>query len=237
MIYNCGVPNPLATSSEVKPGPRDRLLRSARELTYEQGVNVGVDAILEHANVARRSLYQHFGGKDELIAATLRASADVDEQRYRAALDGGGQDPRARLLAMFDTLDETTSSTQFRGCRYTAAELSLPDPAHPAHAEVRAYKQRLHDLFQRELETLGHPTPATAADELLLLVDGVLVNALTRPETHPGQTARRLAELVIDHRATRAVPPKPAPVTTHSEHAAQAERLYHRYSADELELH
>jgi hypothetical protein len=61
---------------------------------------------------------------------------------------------------VFDTLDKTTSSKNFRGCRYTAAELSLPDPKHPAHAEVRTYKQRLHDPFERELEGLGHPYPA-----------------------------------------------------------------------------
>ncbi len=206
MIYTRAMPpSPLTTSTEAKPGPRDRLLDSARALTYQQGVNVGVDAILEHANVARRSLYQHFGGKDELIAATLRASADADEQRYRAALDSGGEEPRERLLAVFDTLDKTTSSKDFRGCRYTAAELSLPNPKHPAHAEVRAYKQRLHDLFHRELEALGHAAPATAADELLMLVDGVLINAVTRPETHPGQTARRLAELVLDQHPARVV--------------------------------
>lgn len=197
------MPPPPTTSTEANPGPRDRLLRSARALTYEQGVNVGIDAILEDASVARRSLYQHFGGKDELIAATLRASAEVDVQRYRDALESGGQNPRARLLAVFDTLDTTTSSKDFRGCRYTAAELSLPDPEHPAHAEVRTYKQRLHDLFQRELEILGHANPATAADELLMLVDGVLINAVTRPETQPGQTARRLAELVLDQASTQ----------------------------------
>ena len=122
---------PLTTSTEVKPGPRDRLLDSARAFTYQQGVNVGVDAILEHANVARRSLYQHFGGKDELIAATLRASAEADEHRYRAALDSGGEDSRKRLLAVFDTLDRTTSSNDFRGCRYTAAELSYPSRSTP----------------------------------------------------------------------------------------------------------
>jgi AcrR family transcriptional regulator len=194
-------PAPRTTSSDARPGPRDRLLDSARVLTYEHGVNVGVDAILEHADVARRSLYQHFGGKDKLIAATLRASAAADEQRYRAALDSGGEAPRDRLLAVFDTLDKTTSSKNFRGCRYTAAELSLPDPNHPAHAEVRAYKQRLHDLFERELESLGHPTPATAADEIVMLIDGVLVQAVTHPGTHPAKTARRLAELVIDQSA------------------------------------
>ncbi|MFD0889640.1 TetR/AcrR family transcriptional regulator, partial [Streptosporangium algeriense] len=49
------------------PGPRERLLEAAGELTYRQGVGVGVDALLKAANVARRSLYEHFGGKDGLV--------------------------------------------------------------------------------------------------------------------------------------------------------------------------
>jgi AcrR family transcriptional regulator len=196
--------HPATTSSAAEPGPRDRLLASARVLTYEQGINVGVDAILEHANVARRSLYQHFGGKDALIAAMLRASAETDERRYRDALESGGQDPHARLLAVFETLNDATTAKRFRGCRYTAAELSLPDPEHPAHAEVRAYKQRLHDLFERELVALGHPAPSVAADELLLLIDGALINAVTRPDTQPAQPALRLAELVINEGELRA---------------------------------
>ncbi|MGA9875390.1 MAG: TetR/AcrR family transcriptional regulator [Solirubrobacteraceae bacterium] len=185
-------------STQAKPGPRERLLDSARELTYTHGVTVGVDAILEDAGVARRSLYQHFGGKEGLIAETLCSTADVDVQRYCDALDSGGEDPRQRLLAVFDALEQTTSSKRFHGCRYTAADLSLTDPDHPAHAETRAYKQRLHTLFASELQALGHPTPDRAADQLLLLIDGVLVHAVTRPETHPAKAARELAEHVLD---------------------------------------
>ena len=185
-------------NAQVKPGPRERLLHSARELTYTHGVTIGVDAILEDAGVARRSLYQHFGGKDGLIAETLRTSADVDEQRYRDALESGGEDPRQRLLAVFDTLDKTTTSKRFHGCRYAAADLALPDPHHPAHAETRAYKERLHTLFTSELEAFGHPTPDRAADQILLLIDGVLIDAVTRPETHPAKAARELAEHILD---------------------------------------
>jgi AcrR family transcriptional regulator len=189
-------------STRSKPGPRERLLRSTRELTYSQGVAVPLDAILEDAGVARRSLYHHFGGKAELIAEALRVSADVDLQRYQAALQSGGEDPRQRLLAIFDVLGTTTESERFHGCRYTAAELSLTDPDHPAHVETRAYKDRLHALFTSELQALGHPSPERAADQLLLLIDGVLVGAVTRPETHPAKAAREMAEGVLDADAT-----------------------------------
>src|SRR6266498_856390 len=72
-------------NTAAKPGPRERLLRAAQELTYARGAGVGVDAILQQADVARRSLYQHFGGKDGLIAEVIRASAAEEEARYRAA--------------------------------------------------------------------------------------------------------------------------------------------------------
>jgi AcrR family transcriptional regulator len=185
-------------SSSNRPGPRERLLRSARELTYSDGVMVGVNAILKDADVARGSLYEHFGSKDNLIAESLRLSAEVDEQRYRDALDSGGKDPRKRLLAVFDTLGKTTSSKRFRGCRYAAADLSLTDPDHPAHAATRAYKERLHRLFAAELEALGHPAPASGADQILVLIDGVLVDAVARPGGGPARAARELVECVLD---------------------------------------
>jgi AcrR family transcriptional regulator len=181
-----------------RAGPRERLLTSARKLTYERGVAVGVDAILADADVARNSLYQHFGGKDGLIAETIRASAEVDLARYAKALERGGEDPRARLLAIFEAMHETTSNKTFRGCRYTAAELALTDPRHPARLQTRAYKLRLRELLLTELYALGHPAAEVAADKLLLLIDGVLVTAVTRPETHPALEAREIAGLILN---------------------------------------
>jgi AcrR family transcriptional regulator len=158
---------------------------------------VGVDAILEDAAVARRSLYQHFGGKDELVAASLREAARQDEDRYRAALTSGGDDPRNRILAVIDQLDRTSSSSDFVGCRYIAAELSLPNPGHPAHVVTRLYTERLHALFEHELADLGHPDPSRGADQILVLVDGVLVIAAIRPGSHPARSIRPLVEHIL----------------------------------------
>src|SRR5262245_49351578 len=107
-------------SARTMPGPRERLLDAARELTYRHGVTVGVDALLKAANVARRSLYEHFGGKDGLIAEMLRGSTDADEARYREFMDAAGDDPRDRLLAVFDGLATVMAEPDFRGCRYQA---------------------------------------------------------------------------------------------------------------------
>src|ERR671918_409862 len=76
--------------ARIRPGRRGRLLAAAQQLSYQQGVNVGVDALLSAANVARRSLYEHFGGKDGLIAEVLRRAAAEDLERYQSAIAAAG---------------------------------------------------------------------------------------------------------------------------------------------------
>ncbi|MFJ5550065.1 TetR/AcrR family transcriptional regulator [Streptomyces sp. NPDC093225] len=185
-------------TTSAKPGPRERLLLAAQELTYAQGVGVGVDALLKAAGVARRSLYEHFGGKDGLIAEVLRRSTAEDEARYRATMAAAGDDPRARLLAVVDRLGRIAADPDFHGCRYLAADLALTDPDHPGHEVTRAYRRALHGLFADEFTALGHARPEFAADQLLILVDGLLAAGATRPDRRPAAASRELAEHVID---------------------------------------
>ena len=47
--------------------PKERILETAYKLFYAQGYNVtGINQILEESGVAKASLYQHFGSKEDL---------------------------------------------------------------------------------------------------------------------------------------------------------------------------
>jgi AcrR family transcriptional regulator len=155
-----------------------------------------VDALIKEANVARRSLYEHFGGKDGLIEAVLRRAADEDLAWYEDAL-AGATEPRDRLLGLFDRLDELVANPEFRGCRYFATDLALADPHHPAHAETDAFRRRLRDLLVRELMATGHGDPERAAEQLHLLIEGTLVMGATHDSQHPARGARDLAAIVL----------------------------------------
>jgi len=187
-------------SPTTPPGPRERLLAAAQDLLYSRGPAVGVDALLTEANVARRSLYEHFGGKDGLVVEVLRRAAEEDLAWYERALAGDAE-PRARLLGLFDRLDELASGEEFRGCRYFATDLALADPDHPAHAETDAFRRRLRALLVRELEAARHPHPEQAAEQLHLLIEGTLVMGATQDgETdrqHPARAARALAAAIL----------------------------------------
>src|SRR5918995_1572779 len=63
----------------------DRILRAASKMFYREGIRaVGVDAIAAEADVTKKTLYDKFGSKDELIAAYLRAR----DERWRSWLLG-----------------------------------------------------------------------------------------------------------------------------------------------------
>jgi hypothetical protein len=128
----------------------------------------------------------------------LRKASDEDVAWYEQALASGGDDPRDRLLALFDRLDELVSPSEFRGCRYLAADLALVVPEHPAHAETRAYRQRIHALLARELRRLGLARPSQAADQVQLLIEGTLVMGATKERKHPARAARDLLVRLLD---------------------------------------
>jgi AcrR family transcriptional regulator len=183
-------------TTKAAAGPRERLLATGQKLFYSEGVSVGVDALLKEANVARRSLYEHFGNKDGLVTAVLTRAADEDMAWYEQALAGAAE-PRDRILGLFDRLDELVASPDFRGCRYFATDLALADPTHPAHAETEAFRLRLRALLERELGAMGHPDPETAAEQLHLLIEGTLVMGTNPDRGHPARVARALAAIVI----------------------------------------
>src|SRR5438132_1567068 len=54
--------------------PAERILAAADKLFYSHGIRaIGVDAVAAEAGVSKRTLYNHYPSKDELIAAYLTA--------------------------------------------------------------------------------------------------------------------------------------------------------------------
>src|ERR1700759_2257077 len=82
-------------------GARERILSASQQLFRDQGINsTGIDQLCTVAEVSKRTLYQHFTGKDELIAEHLRR---FDPDVLPAVFECADLTPRERLLAVFDT--------------------------------------------------------------------------------------------------------------------------------------
>ncbi|MEU2627370.1 TetR/AcrR family transcriptional regulator [Kitasatospora sp. NPDC007106] len=174
--------------TQVKPSPRDRLLDAATELFYREGVGTGIDALCKAAGASKRSMYQLFDSKDEVMAAALERRAPG----YAALLLPAADDPRpprARVLHVFERLEELSRAEDYRGCPFLAVQVELKDGAHPASVVAARVKQALTDFFRAEAERGGAADPALVARQLTLVFDGASARA--------GAAGESLAGLVV----------------------------------------
>src|ERR1700710_2725009 len=105
-----------------RPSARDRLLAAADELFYEEGVHtVGIDRVIERAGVAKASLYKVFGSKDELIRSYLEARHARWQARLPRGLGARFDNPRDRLLGVYEIAGEQFGLPTFRGCAFVNA--------------------------------------------------------------------------------------------------------------------
>ncbi|WP_432196154.1 TetR/AcrR family transcriptional regulator [Streptomyces sp. bgisy027] len=163
-------------TTEVKLSPRERLLDAAATLTYRDGVVIGVDTLCKAAGVSKRSLYQLFESKDELLAASLEERSATFVATLLPTADDG-RSPRERILHVFDQLEEQAGAPDFQGCRYLAAQIELKDQNHPASRVAHRVKAQLTAFFRAEAERGRAGDPDLLARQLILLFDGASARA------------------------------------------------------------
>lgn len=185
-------------TTTARPRPRERLLRAAEELFYNEGIHVGVDRLCSVAGVSKRSMYQHFGSKDEVIVEMLRARAAT----LAAGWSGSeGLPPRERILAIFDSVEKLSASPDFRGCPFVNAATELKDRTHPASVAALGYKLELNRFFEEQARSGGAIDPAPLGVQLTMLFDGACAYSVVRGgSTH---AARAAAEALLDAQGVR----------------------------------
>jgi len=163
-------------TTDTKPTSRERLLEAAATLTYRNGVGIGVEALCKAAGVSKRSLYQLFESKDELLAASLKEGAAAFVAGLLPPADDS-RTPRARIMYVFAQLDAQARTPAFHGCRYLAAQIELKDQRHPASRVARRIKRNLLGFFRRQAEEGGAADPELLARQLLVVFDGASARA------------------------------------------------------------
>jgi AcrR family transcriptional regulator len=176
-----------ATPADRTPAPtsRERLLDAAAELFYRRGVHIGVEELCRTAGVSKRSMYQLFASKDEVVAAGLAHRAPG----YRAGLlppADDGRSPRERILYVFERVEEAAADPGYRGCPFLAAAVEVKSPEHPASLVARRVKSGLTAFFQREAERGGAREPALLARQLTVAFDGSGAWSVVRAEPLDG---------------------------------------------------
>lgn len=190
-------PTTSATRTTPRTSARERLLAAADELFYAEGVHtVGIDRVIERAGVAKASLYNAFGSKDDLIREYL---AMRHERRVARITEGisGLSNPRERLLGVYDVLGEVIAEPGFRGCAFTRARAE--DTSDSKVTQVcdmsRAWTRQLFTDLARDA---GAAEPEALARQLHLLYDGANASAYMDHDLTVAATARAAAAALLD---------------------------------------
>src|SRR5450756_1029578 len=105
-----------------------------------------MDQLCAAAQVSKRTAYQHFTGKDELVAEYLRR---FDPDVMPGVFDRTDLTPRERLLAAF----EIAASTPL--CPYIAAAVDFFEPQRPASQYALDYKTAIDARLREAARDAG----------------------------------------------------------------------------------
>jgi len=182
---------------------KQRLLQAADELFYNEGIHaVGIDRVIAHAGVAKGSLYYSFAGKDDLVRGYLTGRHGKWADRVSASIEAH-TDPRERILAVYDALGALFAEPDYRGCAFmNALAEAAPDSVEAKAATT--FRAWVRTLFLGLAADADAEDPKQLAESLVVLYDGAVATAQMDKAPQAAQTARHLADLVLDAASTRA---------------------------------
>jgi AcrR family transcriptional regulator len=174
-------------------GARERIIGASQQLFRAQGINcTGMDQLCAVAQVSKRTAYQHFSSKDELVAEYLRR---FDPEVTAGVFDRTDLSPRERLLAAFAPPTDESGLTPL--CPYIAASVELHDPEHPASQYARDYKTTIAARLAETAREAGAADPEQLGEQLALLLDGAAARTrVLNADAFP--TAAAIAAALID---------------------------------------
>ena len=178
---------------------RERILDSAYDLVSRRGIRaVGIDEVIDRAEVAKATLYRHFPSKDDLVIAFLERR----EQRWTLGLIEAGarersDSPEECLLAIFDVFHDWFQEADFEGCSFINVLLETADRGHPIGAASAVHLENIRSMVRSLAEEAGLRDPSSFALSWHILMKGSIVQA-AEGDLDAAQRAKAMGRLLID---------------------------------------
>lgn len=179
---------------------RTRILDAAYELFSRRGIRaVGIDAIISESGVARMTLYRHFGSKEELVLAYLeRREEQWTRQWLQAEVRRRAEEPRERLLAIFDVFDEWFQQTGFEGCSFINIMLEAADERGSIYRASIAYLAGIRSFLESLALDAAIAEPEDFARKWHILMKGSIV-AAGEGDLQAAKRAQEVGRLLLSY--------------------------------------
>lgn len=175
---------------------RQRLIVIARALFTQRGTsNVGINDVIRGAGVARMTLYNNFASKDALILAVYTELIETTlAELQQGPITAVSEEDR--VLGVFDHFARAGDKGDHRGCPFIHAGLQAAEARGPVYRLVQSYKQALRDYLLSLLDE-DRENRAELADQLLILLDGGVIEGYLQGVAQPAGSARRAAATLL----------------------------------------
>ncbi|WIM70746.1 TetR/AcrR family transcriptional regulator [Corynebacterium suedekumii] len=164
---------------------RAEALDAARRIILREGIaQVSVRKVAEEAGMSTGSLRHIFPLHDDLFVALLDDGADHAQPRVTAIIEQGFAAGRAPVDVAVDALIEIVPTRD--DTRLEALSQLAVLSAHSGNADVVSSRRRAGEGLDRLCEALGQWSTRPAdfdAVELRLILDGLVLRLLERPDT------------------------------------------------------
>jgi AcrR family transcriptional regulator len=181
------------------PGARQRILETAYDLFSRRGVRaVGIDEVVEGADVAKATLYRHFRSKDDLALAFLTEREELwTKQWVEGEARRRGETPEEQLLAIFDLFDEWFRRDDFEACSFVNILLEFNDLQHPLGRACADHLANIRTVICTLAAEGGLRNPDDFARSWHILMKGSIVSA-AEGDADAAQRAKAIARLLIE---------------------------------------
>jgi AcrR family transcriptional regulator len=177
----------------------EKIVRAAMELFYKNGFHAtGIEAILKKAQVSKKTLYAYFESKDALILEALKYRSDQFNDFWSRVRERTN-DPRGRLLVIFDLQKEWFESDMFYGCLFINAVGEYSRKGNSFKKMSQTVKAETYESIKELLGEMSHPNPPSAAVKITLLFEGAIVTAQVSGESRSADIAKEIVEMILDN--------------------------------------
>lgn len=184
-----------ARNTQRRAATRQKIIEGAARALGEHGIDAcSVQNILDAAGVSRRTYYQFFADKGEVLVAIFDRAVEHFHKRLRLALAGEGSAAERIGRAQSAYLDFASASGSLQ--RELAREAQRPDG--PLLASRLALHQTMQELLCQSYEAAaGKPLDPLIARALILFNESLTSYVLSRPQASVqdiGRARRLLTE-------------------------------------------
>jgi AcrR family transcriptional regulator len=183
-----------------RASPRERLVATAYDLFTRRGISdVGVDEVVEKADVAKTTLYRHFASKEDLVLAFLAererlwTAEAIDRQPRERA-----EDPEGQLLAIFDVLAEWFSRrTDYEACSFIKVLFEVGGEGRIGQA-CREHLDTIREILRARAELAGLRDPVGFAWSMNILIKGSIMST-AEGDLSAAERGKTMAIWLIEH--------------------------------------